>query len=37
MARAQVVHNVVVPDPNEPTLDEVREMMQELEADDGVL
>ena len=37
MARAQVVHNVVVPDPNEPTLDEVREMMRELEAEDEVL
>lgn len=37
MARARVVHNVVVQDPNEPTLDEVREMMRELEAQDEVL
>jgi L,D-transpeptidase ErfK/SrfK len=34
MARARVVHNVVVPDPDEPTLIEVREMMQQLEAED---
>ena len=33
MARARVVHNTVVPDPNEPTLSEVREMMQEVEAE----
>ncbi len=33
MMRARVVHNVVVADPNEPTLSEVREMMQELEAE----
>ncbi len=31
MARARVVHNTVVRDPNEPTLDEVREMMDELD------
>lgn len=37
MARAIVVHNVVVPDPDEPTLDEVREMMQALEAEEEVL
>jgi L,D-transpeptidase ErfK/SrfK len=33
MARARVVHNVVVPNPDEFTLSEVREMMQELEAE----
>lgn len=33
MARARVVHNVVVPNPDEYTLSEVREMMQELEAE----
>ncbi|TFG41959.1 MAG: peptigoglycan-binding protein LysM [Chromatiales bacterium] len=37
MARARVVHNVVVPDPDEPTLIEVREMMRQLEADDELL
>jgi L,D-transpeptidase ErfK/SrfK len=31
MARARVVHNTVVRDPNEPTLDEVREMMDEVD------
>jgi L,D-transpeptidase ErfK/SrfK len=31
MARARVVHNIVEPDPNEPTLAEVREMMAEVE------
>lgn len=34
MARARVVHNVVVRDPNEPTLSEVREMMDEVAAED---
>ncbi len=34
MARARVVHNVVQPDPNEPTLSEVREMMDEVMAED---
>lgn len=33
MARAQVVHNVVVEDPNEPTLAEIREMMDEAMAE----
>lgn len=33
MARVRVVHNVVVADPNEPTLSEVREMMQEIESE----
>jgi L,D-transpeptidase ErfK/SrfK len=37
MARVRVVHNVVVPDPNEPTLDEVREMMREADAEDEAL
>ncbi len=37
MARARVVHNVVVPNPNEPTLSEVQEMMQEVEAEDEAL
>ena len=31
IARARVVHNIVEPDPNEPTLAEVREMMAEIE------
>ena len=33
MARARVVHNIVVDDPNAPTLSEVREMMEEVEAE----
>ena len=33
MARARVVHNTVVEDPNAPTLGEVREMMEEVEAE----
>ncbi len=33
MARARVVHNTVEEDPNAPTLLEVREMMQEVEAE----
>ena len=33
MARARVVHNMVVDDPNAPTLSEVREMMEEVEAE----
>jgi L,D-transpeptidase ErfK/SrfK len=34
MARARVVHNVVERDPNEPTLSEVREMMDEVIAEE---
>ena len=34
MARARVVSNVVMRDPNEPTLSEVRELMNEVEAED---
>ncbi len=30
-ARVRVVHNIVEPDPSEPTLAEVREMMAEIE------
>ncbi len=33
MARARVVHNTVEEDPNAPTLAEVREMMEEVEAE----
>lgn len=33
MARARVVHNIVEVDPNAPTLTEVREMMEEVEAE----
>ncbi len=33
MARARVVHNIVEPDPNEPTLAEIREMMNEVDAE----
>ena len=33
MARARVVHNTVEVDPNSPTLTEVREMMDEVEAE----
>ena len=33
MARARVVHNIVQDDPNAPTLSEVREMMEEVEAE----
>ena len=33
MARARVVHNIVEDDPNAPTLAEVREMMEEVEAE----
>ena len=33
MARARVVHNIVEIDPNAPTLEEVREMMEEAEAE----
>ncbi len=33
MARARVVHNTVVEDPDAPTLTEVREMMEEVEAE----
>ena len=32
-ARVRVVHNIVEPDPNEPTLAEVREMMAEIEGE----
>lgn len=35
MARARVVHNIVERDPNEPTLSEVREIMDEIMAEDG--
>ena len=37
MSRARVVRNVVERDPNEPTLIEVREMMQEAEAEAEVV
>ena len=33
MARVRIVHNIVERDPNEPTLSEVREMMNEVEAE----
>jgi hypothetical protein len=33
MLRARVVHNTVEADPNAPTLTEVREMMEEIEAE----
>ncbi len=33
MARVRVVHNIVERDPNEPTIIEVREMMDEVEAE----
>jgi L,D-transpeptidase ErfK/SrfK len=33
MARARVVHNTVEDDPNAPTLSEVREMLEEVEAE----
>ena len=33
LARARVVHNIVEPDPNEPTLAEIREMMDEVDAE----
>ena len=33
LARARVVHNTVEEDPNAPTLSEVREMMEEVEAE----
>lgn len=32
LSRVRVVHNVVQPDPNEPTLAEIREMMDEVDA-----
>jgi hypothetical protein len=35
LARARVVQNIVARDPNEPTLSEVREMMDELVAEEG--
>jgi L,D-transpeptidase ErfK/SrfK len=35
LARARVVQNIVARDPNEPTLSEVREMMDELIAEEG--
>lgn len=35
MARARVVHNIVERDPNEPTLSEVREIMDEVMVEDG--
>jgi len=37
MARARVVHNIVERDPNELTLTEIREMMSEIDAEDGAL
>lgn len=37
MVRAQVVHNIVEEDPDEYTLAEIREMMDELEAEDEIL
>lgn len=37
MARVRVVHNIVEPDPNEPTLSEVRELMDEVEAEENSL
>ena len=36
MARARVVHNIVERDANEPTLTEVREMMDEVAADEAL-
>ena len=36
MVRARVVHNTVEVDPNAPTLSEVREMMEEAEAEAAV-
>ena len=33
LARARVVYNTVEVDPNAPTLSEVREMMEEVEAE----
>lgn len=35
LARASVVHNIVEPDPNEMTLDEIRAMMDEVDGEDG--
>jgi hypothetical protein len=35
LARARVVHNIVERDANEPTISEVREMMDELMAEEG--
>jgi L,D-transpeptidase ErfK/SrfK len=37
MARARVVHNIVERDPGEPTLSEVREMMDEVLEEDEVM
>jgi L,D-transpeptidase ErfK/SrfK len=37
MERARVVHNTVVRDPNEPTLDEVREMMDDVDEESASL
>ncbi len=37
LARARVVHNTVEPDPNAPTLTEVREMMDEIGAEEEAL
>ncbi|MCH9695671.1 MAG: L,D-transpeptidase family protein [Gammaproteobacteria bacterium] len=34
LRRARLVHNIVVPDPDEPTIEEVREMMSEV-AEEG--
>ena len=35
MARARVVHNTVERDPDEPTLSEIREMMEDVEAENA--
>jgi L,D-transpeptidase ErfK/SrfK len=37
LARARVVQNIVVRDPDEPTINEVREMMDEVMAEEGAL
>jgi len=37
LARARVVHNIVEPDPNEMTLDEIRAMMDEVETEEEAL
>jgi len=37
LARARVVQNIVVRDPGEPTIDEVRAMMDEVMAEEGAL
>jgi L,D-transpeptidase ErfK/SrfK len=37
LARARVVQNIVVRDPDEPTINEVREMLDEVMAEEGAL